>query len=214
MKLCFVDVETCRLNASLGSALWECAVIVREDGAAYDTEFLWQVRPDLKAADAMALRIGGYYERCRVADRAVGSGMVLAGPKLAKGKAQPRQAHLIAGDVARLLDGALIVGANPWFDAGHIDVFLREHNHALAADYHMRDIGSVVAGYISGERTAVRNAKFAGAYPADTAEPELLTATKLTDVAVAMGFDPASYKAHTAMGDARLVRDIWNSVFP
>ncbi len=214
MTTAFCDVETVRLASNQGSAIWECAVILREDNAPYDTEFLYQIRPDLKAADAMALRIGGYYERCRVADRPVGSGIVLAGPKLAKGKAQPRQAHLIAGDLARLLDGALIVGANPWFDVGHVDAFLREHNHALAADYHMRDIASVVAGYLAGERVATRNAKFVGAYPADTAEPELLTATKLTDVAVAMGFNPAAYKTHTAMGDARLVRDVWNAVFP
>ena len=210
VSLAFVDVESCRLGSEQGSALWELAIIAREPAG--DVEYLWQIRPSLEHAEANALRIGGYYERCKVADRPVGSGMILSHPKY-KGKHQAMAAVGIAREVARLLDGALIVGANPWFDAGHIDVFLREYGQALSADYHMRDISSVVAGYRAGQSREIRNAIFCKAFPADMPVPAPLATSKLTEVARALGFNPDSYKTHTALGDARLARDIWNAVF-
>ena len=71
MNLAFCDVETVRLGSDQGSALWEVAVILRDDTG--DTTHLWQVRPNLEHAEAGALRIGRYYERCRVADKPAGS---------------------------------------------------------------------------------------------------------------------------------------------
>ena len=208
MNLAFCDVETVRLGSDQGSALWEVAVILRDDTG--DTTHLWQVRPNLEHAEAGALRIGRYYERCRVADKPAGSGIVLACPKLPRGKHVARAAHLIAQDLARLLDGALIVGSNPWFDAGHVAAFLREHRQALAADYHMRDIGSVVEGYIAGYDLAMGNLKHSGhQVPPPLERPK---SGKLSDVAAAMGFDPVRWDPHTALGDARLARALWDAV--
>jgi hypothetical protein len=213
VKQAFCDVETVRISAEHGSALWECAIIVRDEqplAGEYgirrlrDTEYLYQVRPKLEQAEARALQVGGYYERCKVADRPVGSGMILSHPKY-KGKQQAMGATGIAREVAALLDGALIVGANPWFDAGHIDAFLREYGQALSADYHMRDISSVVAGYLAG--CSREDWSWPGPWPGP------LTSSKLTDVARAVGIDPGSYQTHTALGDTRLTVAIWDRVF-
>jgi len=203
MKLAFVDVETVAL-ADGHPALWECAIILRDEGQA-DTEYLWQLRPALDHAEAGALRVGAYYRRSLIADRPTGSAMTLAHPRLAKGKRQALPVARVAYEMAVLLDDALLVGANPWFDAGHIDVFLREHGQALAADYHMRDIGSVVVGFIAGRCHGAP----AGSEPLRPADGS----RKLTDMARAVGLDPGQYKTHTALGDCRLTRDIWNAVF-
>lgn len=207
-KLAFVDTETVRIASDAGSAIWELAIILR--GTLGDEEYAWQLRPDLTRADAAALRIGGYYERCKAADKPEGQGVLLTSPR---GKGGSRMARLIALDVAKLLDGALIVGANPWFDAGHIDAFLRANDQALTADYHMRDVGSVVAGYMAGQRRVIRNHKFCKAIPEDVAEPGPLKGRKITDVAKELGLNPDRYETHTALGDCRLARDIWNAVF-
>ena len=55
--LAFVDTETTHLDAEVGEA-WEVAVILREQDRRTDTEYVWQVRPDLTTADPESLRIG------------------------------------------------------------------------------------------------------------------------------------------------------------
>ena len=62
-RLAFVDCETVRIGTEHGSALWELAILLHEGGATAEVEYLYQLRPNLEHADAMALRIGGYYDR-------------------------------------------------------------------------------------------------------------------------------------------------------
>jgi hypothetical protein len=66
MKLIFADVETVGTDPTR-HGLWELALVVREIKAdpattadtCTDTEYWWQTRPDLNAAEPMALKIGG-----------------------------------------------------------------------------------------------------------------------------------------------------------
>ena len=64
--LAFIDCETSHLDAEIGEA-WEVAVILRESDAVHspdtDTEYVWQVRPDLTVADPESLKIGRFEER-------------------------------------------------------------------------------------------------------------------------------------------------------
>ena len=221
MKLAFVDCETVRLSARDGSALWELAILLRDEKPLTDKHdvrprndaaYLWQVRPALSESSAGSLQISAYYRRCRITGKPGGAAMKLEHPDLPKGKQQGTQARLVALEVATLLDGALIIGANPWFDFGHIDTFAREHDQCLTADYHMRDIGSVVDGYLAGHDLARRNCAFCKHEAAEPLRrPESM---RLTDIARALGMDPDSYDTHTALGDARLTRAIWNAVMP
>jgi hypothetical protein len=100
----------------------------------------------------------------------------------------------LAGQVARMLSGAHLVAANPAFDAGHLAAFLRANGECLTADYHLTDLGSLVRGWAAAQ----------GGTP-----PFPL---KVASAAAIVGLNPEDYEAHTALGDARMARDIYDAV--
>lgn len=181
-RFAFCDTETTGTNPVHHRA-WDIAVIIREAGVV-DSVHQWFVKPDLSTAEPVALRIGRYYERT--------AGLM---PPLSR-KQGPKWADpaKLAADLARMLDGAVLVGANPSFDAAFIARLLRAHGQLLTADYHMLDLGSLVLGWARG-----KGGPLDGPLKADAAIR-------------ACGLDPASYDAHTALGDARAVRDCWDTV--
>jgi hypothetical protein len=181
-QLAFVDVESTGVDADRHE-LWEMGLILREDGE--DREYAWQVVPGMAAADPAALRIGGYYQRCRVSRSQPGSGWTLHHPGAMSG---PDLAAHIAAEVAHLLDGAVLVAANVGFDAAFLDRFLRRHNHAPAWNYHLLEIESYAAG-------ALRM------------EPPW----KLDRFLDAFGIKVAEEDRHTALGDARAARDLYSA---
>ncbi|HLK75816.1 MAG TPA: exonuclease domain-containing protein [Streptosporangiaceae bacterium] len=184
-KLCFIDCETTGTDPARHD-LWEIAVITRDDSdPCEDQEFTWLIRPDLAAADPGALRVNRYYQR-------------LAGLPVPKWS-EPAYA---ARTVASLTAGTMIVAANPAFDAGFLDVFLRKNGQCPAWDYHLRDIGSMVAGWVHGCRRGVTGGVWR----------QLPASPKLADAARVMGIDPGLYEAHTALGDARLVKAVYDAV--
>lgn len=193
-RIVFTDTETVSLLAG-PATIWEIALIVRdEDG---DTEYLWQMRPDLAGADPRALQVGGYYERCMARDFPPMTAFRLLSPPDDAGE-QTSPKRLVTADVpaevAALLSGAHLIAANPGFDAAHIAAFLRAHGECEAWDYHLIDIGSLVRGRIAALGRSLP-------FP-----------LKVADAARSVGIDPAAYDAHTALGDARLVRDIYDAV--
>jgi len=178
----FTDTEATGTDRARHYA-WDIAVIIREPGMA-DSVHQWFIQPDLSTADPMALRIGRYYERT--------AGLL---PPLSRKQGRKWAAPAkLAPELARMLDGAVLVGANPSFDAAFIGRLLRAHGHLLTADYHMLDLGSLVLGWNRGTGRS-------------------LDGPLKMDAAIrACGLDPASYEAHTALGDARAVRDCWDIV--
>jgi DNA polymerase III epsilon subunit-like protein len=195
LKTVFADVETTGLDPARHQA-WDIALIVRTADAR-EEEYQWFIQPDLAAADPFALRIGRFYERTITLTEPGGDGW-----------AEPYGAAL---DIARLLDSALIVAANPAFDAAFLAAFLRSHDQVAAHDYHLRDIGSLVTGYIAGVTRGYEMA--AGGRPDDADWPPLRAGSvHLADMARAVGVKPEAYEAHTAIGDARMARDIWDAV--
>lgn len=219
--LVFLDCETTRIKPG-PATIWELAVIRRGDGWCGET-WLWQIRPDLADADPAALRIGGYYERCGVQGAALGEVRVMPVDGDG-GEAVYSGSRELARSLVHMLDGAVIVGANPQFDVGHLDAFLRANGECLTADYHLTDIGSLVLGWAHGKhagylgvidvvRESHRQQDCGGIgtgepYP----RPRIAPPLKLADAARIAGIDPDSYDAHTALGDARLVRDIYDAV--
>lgn len=194
MKLAFIDVETARLTPG-PATIWELALILRDEpgSAASDAEYVWHIRPDLSTAEPGALKVGGYYERCRAKALETGGG------KLVHDSEEPADALVCGGPeiaraVAGSLDGVVLVGANVGsFDVPHLDAWLRTHGECLTADYHYLDIGSLVLGW-------------------KCAAGRIDGPLKMDAALRACGLDPADYEAHTALGDARAVRDCWDVV--
>jgi hypothetical protein len=203
--IAFVDCETTHLSAEIGEA-WEVAVILREqDGEeTTDTEYVWQFVPDLTKADPEALRIGGFEERFNVpfgldADAAfTGYG---SDPVVPMTRAQAVSAIL------SVLRGAILVGSNPGFD----DRFLRKLLGPGGAQWHYRPlcIATLAAGKKLGMAEIIR--RFGGK-PLPSDEVPLPFSSR--DLSRWTGVEPPGPGvAHTALGDARWARDVWDAVW-
>lgn len=102
---------------------------------------------------------------------------------------QPRP--LVAAQVARALAGRNIVGAVPSFDARFLEPFLRAYGQAPAWHYHLVDVEALAAGMLGVEP------------PWDSA-----------DLAAKVGVHPddVRFAKHTALGDARWAKAIYEAV--
>ncbi len=203
--IAFVDTETTHLNAEIGDA-WEVAVILRESDAAHspatDTEYVWQIRPDLTVADPESLKIGRFEERFCVPPHvdAASTGYE-DGPVVPMTRAQAVSAIL------SVLRGAVMVGSNPGFD----DRFLRKLLGPGSAQWHYRpvDIATLAAGSQLGTARALRS--FGGELR-DTDLPKLPFSSR--GLSEWLGVEPPGPGvAHTALGDARWARDVWDAAW-
>lgn len=149
MTICFVDTETCGLDAELDD-VWEVAIIVRDHwDPSRDGEWLWQLRPRLVDADPTALRISRYYEREQfsVKNNHV-DGLLVASPKTTM--AQPSEPKIVAKQIAYATDRATFAGIVPDFDAGFLARLLRRHGYRHAWHYHLLDVETLGAGWLAG----------------------------------------------------------------
>jgi DNA polymerase III epsilon subunit-like protein len=216
VTLAFVDVETTGTDPARHE-VWEIALIMRRDvtvrhpdgpdtDGTEDAEYRWLVKPELSRADAGALKVGRFYQRTY-------------------GSTDWADSGAIALDIAAMTDGAVLVAANPAFDSAFLAAFLRAHGQCPSWDYHMTDIGSLVLGWRHGRHRGyldvidiVRESHrmqehcegigTGKPYSAENAAPPV----KLAHAAGIAGLRAENYETHTALGDARLVRDIYDVV--
>jgi DNA polymerase III epsilon subunit-like protein len=95
----------------------------------------------------------------------------------------------VAADVARLTAGAHLVGAVPSFDAGFLDPFLRRFGYCGAWHYHVVCAETLVAGRL-----------------------QLPPPWDSQDLSRQMGVDPDQFERHTALGDARWAKALYDAV--
>lgn len=95
----------------------------------------------------------------------------------------------LARYVAHLLDGATLVGAVPSFDASFIERWLRKNGQCPTWHHRLRCVESLTAGHLG-------NPDVGG----------------LAGCCKALGV--AQEDEHTALGDARAARDVWDHIFP
>lgn len=190
--LAFVDTETTGLDPFLHDA-WEIAVILRVDG--HDEEHVYRVRPDVSNADPQALRINRYHERT-------------SDPAWVWDDRETAAARLY-----QLLEGAVIVGSNPAFDAEMLThLFGRYFDQPRPWHYRTVDTVTLAVGSLYGRASewTVRDcdATWYGKVAKAVGWP-----WKSHDVSRHVEIDPpAAEIRHTALADARWVRDMWDAV--
>lgn len=213
-RICFIDTETTSLRPDRRA--WEVGLIVRRI-AASDHEMHWFVRDDgldLGNADLMSLNIGRYYERH---PNGRGDGMVPPGATLASEAA-------VMADIEYQTRGAHLVGAVPNFDAEVLAARMRAHGICPSWHYHLIDVEALVVGYLNGRRA--RQNEIVDGYPLENEGQEapglvrwdspgpwdVPLPWKSDDLSAALGIKVSDEDRHTALGDAKWARAIYDAV--
>jgi len=189
--LVFVDLESTGLDPDRHE-IYEIGLI---DGNGAELH-LWISDAPLQTADSTALRIGRYYERWPerrqleqftrpspvIADRFNPWLVEFPSPSVIDGKTA---AWIVAAATA----GAHLIGAVPSFDAAFLDRLLRRHNLVPAWHYHLVCVEALAAGKLG--------------IPPPWNSGELSRK---------VGVEPKDFDRHTALGDARWARAIYDAV--
>lgn len=200
--LAFCDTETTSLRHD--RRVWEVAVIVREpwtvphpDGTETtemrDREWCWFIRADdldLGNADLMSLKVGRFHERH---------------PDFAADSLDRANAEAdVLREVERLTRGAHIVGAVPNFDTEVLGNRMRAHGICPSWHYHLIDVEALAVGWLNGNATSFGHKD----RPLEVAVPPW----KSDDLSAALGVTVSEEGRHTAHGDARWARDLYDAV--
>jgi len=200
--LAFVDTETTGLDPRHHD-VWEIAVIRRDGGI--EVERQWQVRPNLETADSEALTINRYAERF-----AVPSGWDAIEVLDEPGELRLTLSEMLF-DFQDFIAGCVMVGSNPAFDDTFLKKLLWAHGRKVTWHYRTIDIATMAAGFRYGQAsTGVLAGGFAvpGDYPQHPYSSYGLSR--------AVGVEPpAKDVAHTALGDARWAKAVYDRIaFP
>ena len=187
MSIVFLDTETTGLNQR-EHEIWEIGAIVREDGAA-DEEFRWQIRPRIDDADPKALEIGRFHERFAVPEFAAGARLNADGPFY-----YYKSIYELFSEVADVLKGSHLVGAVPSFDDAFLKEAFRIHSLEAGWHYHLCDVENLAVGYL-----AAKGEPLSPPWDSDALSAKL-------------GVKVSPDERHTALGDARWARDLYDAV--
>lgn len=191
-QLAYVDIETTGLDPER-HVPWEIGLIV--DGQ----EYRWLLAltdDDIRQADPIALDIGGFHERHPQGNRFSPSDVPLGGSIEAEG---PRSA---AGAIGRLTHGRHLVGAVVSFDADRLVRLFARNGVKPGWHYHLIDVEGLAVGFVMG-RYGI----------SDEAERSALALPwKSEELSRCVGVEPDAFEKHTALGDARWARMLYQAV--
>lgn len=148
-----------------------------------DAEYLWHLPVDLGTAEGIALKIGRFHERYLKEEKLV--------PAVTEPTAEnrPTRRPTFAAQFAELTRGRHLVGAVISFDEERLRKLLRRHGACPEWHYHLVDVEALAAG------------KTGMVPPWDSEE-----------LSRAVGVEPDTFDRHTALGDARWAKAIYDAV--
>jgi DNA polymerase III epsilon subunit-like protein len=184
----FLDTETTGLAPDCD--VWELGAILRAGAGQPDIEHCWQIRPSMYRAEPSGLLVGGYYQRSRLVSKPVGTVLATTHPDAGRVETRHETTEELAAELALMLDGAILVGAVPWFDSHQLRRLLGDNGQTATHHYHLVDVETLAAGKI-GMRP-----------PWD-----------FDGLLAQFGLKYDADERHTALGDARMVRDLYDAVW-
>jgi hypothetical protein len=215
-RLCFLDIETTGLDPDRHE-VYEIALI-RGDTSVIENQptelHLWISDAPLATADPTALRIGRYYERwpySKQYDQTLRLPMAPPNPSMDPWLSELPSPYIIDGKtaawiVAAATAGAHLVGAVPSFDAAFLDRLLRRHNLVPAWHYHLVDVEALAAGALA------YLAASALACSGEERDAKAVPPWDSSELSRAVGVEPDKVERHTALGDARWAKAIYDAV--
>lgn len=218
--VCFVDTETTGLDPDK-HAIWEVALILPDA-----REFVWQFPVDEMTADPFALNIGRYWERHWDTENDVHAISALwhaDDPKKSRRTYYPEEGRAIAPSAQwcrvfrDLTAGSHLCGAVPSFDEERLRRLLNRNGVLHRWHYHLVDVEALAAGYIAakcegeaadGTRGTVPEIRPDGSINHIDGRPPW----KSESLSRAVGVNPDDFDRHTALGDARWAKAIYEAV--
>lgn len=203
--LCFVDTEATGLHPELHH-IWEVGLIVRHNGT--DTEYLWQLPVDLSTADPFALEIGGFWERRWPEPEDEGdAAAALRGTGTHSGTRSwivplTNREHW-CDRFMELTHGCLLVGNVVSFDAERLAALLRWEQRMPTWHHHLIDVEVLAAGWLAAGHDWTEGAPV---------NDKCMPPWDSDELSAALGVTVAEEDRHTALGDARWARDLYDAV--
>lgn len=179
--LAFVDTETTGLDPDVHE-IWEVGLIV--DGE----ERLWQLPVDLGRADARALDIGRFHDRRWPTSDPSGDELT--------------EPAVFAELFARLTWGRHLVGAVVSFDEERLRKLLRANGACPGWHYHLIDVEALAVGFVVGSD---------GLPILPDGKPGIPLPWNSRALSQWVGVDPDQFDQHTALGDARWAKAVYEA---
>ena len=190
----FCDIESTSLDRDL-LQVWEVALITEAEG-----EQVWHLPVDLSRADPKSLSMNGFTERYNDWDTPA--------------EDRPFRLWEFAREFALYTRGLTLVGANPAFDERALWKLLRENGECPLWHYRPICVETLAAGYLLGVdvEQGIANDQHAQEAEAGAAVARSIP-WKHTDLVRALGIDPDKFDRHSALGDARLCKAVWEVIY-
>lgn len=210
VPIVFVDTETTSLADD--REVWEIAMIRHTTEVEPERTFQAFVEVDLATANLKSLEIGGFYRRHPLGIR-LASGDRISPSELPYPSSEGHyyKGYSVAAQVASWTHGAHIVGAVPSFDMEALARLLRRHSLTPAWHYHLIDIESMALGWLR-----ARGGPWWQHSDIQEILPwqfdDLLEACDVIPLRASDVELPDKQDRHTALEDARKVRDLWDRI--
>jgi len=195
-RLCFIDTETVGLDPD-AHPIWELALIID------DLEYLMRFDVDPNVGDPIALNLSGFHERHWRGNHGGGKWMASSPVVVDRWESIDAAETLKAEDpvprfgsaksalqtIASLTHGCHLVGAVVSFDEERLRRWMHREGVVPSWHYHLIDVEALVVG------------RLGTAPPWDSQY-----------LSTSVGVDPDRFDRHTALGDARWAKALYEAV--